>query len=242
MRVGVERPHHDVVEVAGQLPRPISRPSPRWAVQWRRSSIACSMARGVSCRSGAGRRRSAARRAPRRASRRRTAASPARRESVRGWRSRASSPASSVSSAPVPRRLWSSLQMPKSSSFGTPSGVHQDVAGLEIAMHDEIAVGVLHRRADIQKQTQPRRRCPRSRARRYSVIREPVDVLHHDVGQPVARWCRRRAAARCWDAAGAPESAARGGSAARMKSVSMPGRTSLMATSAWYCSSSRSAR
>ena len=53
--------------------------------------------------------------------------------------------------ANVENSLWISLAIPKSSSLGTPFRAHQNVAGLDIAMHHQVLMRVLHRGAHVAK-------------------------------------------------------------------------------------------
>ena len=65
-------------------------------------------------------------------------------------------------------------------------GRDEDVAGLEVAVHDQVLVGVLDRRTDLAQELEPR---AQRELVRGSVVgdRTPVDVLHDDVGLPVGR-------------------------------------------------------
>ena len=74
--------------------------------------------------------------------------------------------------------------MPKSSSFGTPSGGHQDVAGLEVAVDDQVLVGEVDGRADLPEELQAlaHRQLP---VVAVLVDRPPLDVLHDEVGAAV---------------------------------------------------------
>ena len=78
----------------------------------------------------------------------------------------------------------SSLAMPKSSSFTRPSGVDEDVAGLEVAVDDQTLMRVTHRAADVAKELQPLTH-PVAALLAIAVERLAVDELHHEVRQPV---------------------------------------------------------
>ena len=71
--------------------------------------------------------------------------------------------------------------MPKSSSFGTPSGGHQDVERLDVAVHHQALVRVAHGAADLEEELEPvvDRERP---ARGPDVDRLALDVLHDEVG------------------------------------------------------------
>jgi hypothetical protein len=94
--------------------------------------------------------------------------------------------------------------MPKSSSLTWPVAVHQHVAGLEVAVHQQVAVRVRHRVGQLQEQRQPllQRQAPR---RPSMGGRAP---LHHEVGQAVVAAGRRPAGARCAGGSAAPAPAA----------------------------------
>ncbi len=60
--------------------------------------------------------------------------------------------------------------------------VDQDVAGLEVAVDHQVAVRVLDRRADVEKQPQARRHAE-SPGIAPAVDRQPVDVFEHQIGR-----------------------------------------------------------
>ena len=76
--------------------------------------------------------------------------------------------------------------MPKSSSFTVPGSRDEDVRRLEVAVHDEGAMRVLHGVADPRNR---RRRASSGRcsAAHHSVIGNPVDELHHEIRRTVGR-------------------------------------------------------
>ena len=73
-----------------------------------------------------------------------------------------------------------SLATPKSSTLTRPFGRDEDVCGLEVAMNDEVAVGVRHGRKQLLEDAQPLLQTERPCR---AVLREgnAVDVLHHEV-------------------------------------------------------------
>ena len=77
--------------------------------------------------------------------------------------------------------------MPKSSSFTSPALGDEDVGRLEVAMHHEVLVGVLHRVADLAEECEATARCFSARAVAVGVDRCSVDVLHDVVRQAVVR-------------------------------------------------------
>ncbi len=63
---------------------------------------------------------------------------------------------------------------------------HQDIRGLEIAMHDEILVGIMNRRANRLKQLQPRIDIEPVRIAK-DIDGHAVDIFHDDIGAAVGQ-------------------------------------------------------
>ncbi len=131
----------------------------------------------------------AARRATRRAHRCRSRSSPERRGLARERRTPASAPGRLRVSVRWPRliaRLASiSLAMPKSSSLTFPSLADQHVGWLDIAVDDQVGVGVRDRGEYVQKE---RRRASMPSAFTVTVL---VDALALDLLQDQVRLARR---------------------------------------------------
>ena len=74
--------------------------------------------------------------------------------------------------------------MPKSSSFGSPSVVRQNVARLDVAMNNQIPMRKFHRVADLQKELQSltRRQLLRDCKSSY---RYADNIVHDEVGQTI---------------------------------------------------------
>ena len=85
---------------------------------------------------------------------------------------------------------------------------HQHVGGLQVAVDDPLLVGVLHGPADQDEQLQP---LGDRKVLAVAVVgdRQAADQLHHEVGPPRRRWCRRRGPGRCWGGPSGPAPAAR---------------------------------
>ena len=130
--------------------------------------------------------------------------------------------------------------MPKSSSFGGAVGRHEDVGRLDVPVHHQVLVGVLHGPADVEEEAQA---LPDAEAFLGAQYRErpALDVLHDEVRAAV----RRGAAVEKAGDVGmlqVREDLSLGPNLRSTESRSMPARTSLMATFFRNASSARRPR
>ena len=95
-------------------------------------------------------------------------------------------PVSVLSPALSPTSRCSSRARPKSRSFGAPFRRHEDVRGLQVPMHDEMAMGVGHGVADFEKQRDARARVESARGAVLEQV-PAFDVLHREVRKAVGR-------------------------------------------------------
>ena len=153
-----------------------------------------------------------------------------------GVRMRSSVDVSSRAAAPSPDDLGD----PEVEQRRHALGRDEDVAGLQVAVDDEVLVGVLHRGADLAEEPQP---VPDREAAVPAVVeqRNALDVLHDEVrlARSVVPPSISRAMPGCSSAAAIWRSLRKRW---RTSALAMPERTSLIATFFWNSSSARRAR